>query len=637
MTQMKQKNYKSKVNIVLIEIVNQNLGDAVIADTVRYLLEKALPFFSKENYVIHRYNIKSEDYEMLARADLIIFAGGGIIKYKYEHFHVYIPSILECAEKNNIPVYFNGVGIEGYDNNNENCQRLKIALNYSCVKGISVRDDLDTLRTKYLESSDIMTCKVTDPAIFTNEVYGISKNVTSNTIGIGIARSKIFADNEIPEIDKDTQLLMLASLIKNIEDMGYKWKLFVNGLDSDYKFALEVLSYIGKEAESKEYLAPRPIESRELVETIASFKAIVAYRMHANIIAYSLGIPSIGLVWNDKLKFWGERIGYPERFLTKEQFNGKEITDCLKKSIDQGIRKQNKRFRYSSYKPLKKFIHTYGKKIAGTKKYVSLHPPLWQDKLLATALGSLNLRYINMNSPVTIEKSLQNDFRYLETDIRLTTDGRLVCVNGWSSKTYKSLNISEETYGQTGMSYQEFMNCKYYDDHYPVTDFRQLLEILKHYSDWKLIIDIGRPSKENSKKYCNELKQIFDNQPELYQNTIIRVQTKRDVGNFIKTTKKFHLMFYYPEQTVRERDGITPSSVRTFCQAHNIQWISLNTKTFFELDSDMIADLKQSGQKICIFSCQTVDEIIKAVRKGADLVGTHYITVKQMNQLEVFF
>lgn len=637
MLQLKHKTFTPKINIVLIEIINQNLGDAVIAKTVSHLLEKALPSSGKENYVIHHYNMKSNDYEMLARADLIIFAGGGIIKYKYEQFYVHIPSIIACAARNNIPVYFNAVGVEDFDNHNENCLSLKKALNTSCVKAISVRDDLVTLRTNYLENPDILTYKVTDSAIFANEVYGIKRNEHSNTIGIGIARSKIFADNGIPEITKDVQLIMLDSLIRNIEKRGYKWQLFVNGLNSDYEFALEVLSYVGKVAEAGEYLAPRPIESSELVKTIASYKGIVAYRMHANIIAYSLGIPSVGLVWNDKLKFWGERIGYPERFLTKDHFTGEEIADCLQKSIQQGIRRQTRSFRNSAYKPLKKFVRKYGKKAEKSKRNTVPQNPVWQDKMLATALGSLDLKYTNMNSSITIGKSLQNGFRYLEADIRLTTDEKLVCVNGWSTKTYKSLNIPEETYGKEGMPYQDFMNCRYYGNHYPVIDFMQLLEILKQHSGWELVLDIGRPSKERSKKYCQELKKIFQDQPELYQHCIIRVQTIDAAEDFLKTEKKFRIMFYYPEQTLREKEGITEVSVRTFCQENHIQWISLNKETFFALENDSIAELKQYGQKICVFSCKTAEEILNAVRKGADLVGTFYITVNQMNQLGIYF
>ena len=107
---MKFKSTTSKINILLVEIVNRNFGDTVIADNTAYLLQRALPMTSRSRFAIQHYNIFTEDYEMVSRADLIIFDGGGIIKYKWEKFYYYTSRILECAQEHKIPVYFCGVG-----------------------------------------------------------------------------------------------------------------------------------------------------------------------------------------------------------------------------------------------------------------------------------------------------------------------------------------------------------------------------------------------------------------------------------------------------------------------------------------------------------------------------------------------
>lgn len=125
----------SKINILLVEIVNRNFGDTVIADNTYALLQRALPRSSREQYVIHHYNFYSEDDTMISAADLIVFDGGGIIKFKREKFYFYIARILEKAQERNIPVYFSGVGVEGYDETDERCQMLKKALRYPCSRG----------------------------------------------------------------------------------------------------------------------------------------------------------------------------------------------------------------------------------------------------------------------------------------------------------------------------------------------------------------------------------------------------------------------------------------------------------------------------------------------------------------------
>lgn len=619
---------KAKVNIVLVEIINRNLGDAVIADTTYYLLQKALPFWTRDKYNICRYDILSQDYELISRADMVIFAGGGIIKYKIEDFYRYVSKILDCANEHDIPVYFNAVGVEGYDSDDEKCRLLKKALRQSCVKGISVRDDLNTLKQYYIEGTDIAAYDVVDPVVFADETYKICKKHNADTVGIVIVRHNIFSDYGIPEIDKEFQLKMWKSLIEELENRGHKWKLFVNGLKSDFDFAEEILEYIGKAGEKHKYLVPRPTESRELVETIASFKCVVACRMHANIIAYSLGIPSVGLVWNDKLTFWGERIGYAERFLAKEHFTGTKIADCVEKSISEGVRQHNPEFKRETYRRLKEFVRKYGKDKQRSEAWNSYNTE-WQDKLLATALGGLHLKYRNMNSSVTVENSIKNGFKYLEADIRLTSDNIPVCVNGWSQKTYDSLGISEGKYDKSGMSYAEFMKCKYYNNHYPTMDLEQLLKIMQIHYDCTLILDIGIPSKDKADKYRDEIFDIISKY-NMQQNCIIRLQTERDVKLFRELPKELELMYFYPEKTEKEYSVITAEEVGIFSRDNGIKWTSVSIGNF---NRDMAVELKKYGQNICVFSCKTAGEIVRAVKDGADLVGTYYVTVNNMNSL----
>ena len=71
--------YRRKVMILLVQIVNRNLGDAVIAENAAYLVRQALPRLGRQHYVIQNYDIQSEDYELAAACDLMIFDGGGLI------------------------------------------------------------------------------------------------------------------------------------------------------------------------------------------------------------------------------------------------------------------------------------------------------------------------------------------------------------------------------------------------------------------------------------------------------------------------------------------------------------------------------------------------------------------------------
>lgn len=301
-------NDSNCINVVLVEYINRNLGDPAIAECAYYLVDEALKNLKINNYFIHEYNMYNRDMLFISKADVIIFAGGGLIKYKREKFFEFIPEILDTAEKNNIPVYFNCVGVEGYDENDDRCMALKKVLNYDCVKGITIRDDYETYIENYREK-DLIVGNPLDSVSLACEVYKQSISTKTNTIGLQLARPELYEDYGVYGFSKDEQIVFWKKIIEKIElETEYDWKLFTNGLHSDYIFCKELLYSLNKNIDK--YLVKRPTEVRELVSTISSFKAIIATRLHSNIIAYSVDTPSIGLVWNAKMIQWGKAIEY---------------------------------------------------------------------------------------------------------------------------------------------------------------------------------------------------------------------------------------------------------------------------------------------------------------------------------------
>ncbi len=663
--------YRKKVNILLVQIVNRNLGDTVIADNAAYLIKQSLPYFTKKHYRLQLYDIQSEDYELVREADLIIFDGGGLIKYRQENFHIYVPALLECAREYDIPVYFNCVGVEGFDGGDERCLRLARTLNFECVKGITVRDDINTLREYYLnrelisrllqenkESSGqdalqkdefrlsldsnqhtgpdvlagtktgtLFTAAAADTAVFTPEVYGIGRDSQSGVIGLGIVRSRIFEDYGIPEITREYQLDMWQGIVRELEARGYKWKFFVNGLKSDYDFALEVLEAMGRRSE--QYLVPRPVESRELVETIASFQGVIACRMHANIIAYALGIPSIGLVWNDKMLFWARRIGYPERFLNSNQFGPERIVQCLADSIAEGVRPCPKKLKTDIIKPLQHFIHEYGARALKKYRHDYLPKPRdWADRLVAAALGGIHMRYTNMNTRKGLEDALQHGFRLLEADIRMTKDKRLVCVNGWSKGSYEKLGADPAQY-EDGMDYETFMKCRMYGA-YETMDAEELFARMKQAEgNWKMILDIGKPDREVLSDMIEALRSLCASGEDWQEHLMIRLQGKYDVEMVQMSGLPMQLMYYVPPKQKREEKNLTLDSIGKFCKKREIKWVSIAKEA---LDEELMTYLHKQKLKTCLFSYNRYTDVLKALELGTDWIATSYLSPQELNE-----
>jgi len=344
--------------ILMIGLKNgENLGDVIINDCTVYLVRNILEELDYTDYEIISIDMMDGDYSLIENMDLVIFTGGGIIKYKYQKFYRYIDEITNLAQQKGVPVIFNAVGVEGFDENNDNCMRLRHAINRACVKQITTRDDIDLLREKYIYNN-ICTQKVADSAVWTPEVYGIKKN-DNNIIGLGVIREGIFKSNGI-DLGLSELLELWSSIIQELELQGEKWQIFTTGWPSDMKFAINLMKYIGREAEIETKVVKRPIKAQELVSTISNYKCIIAGRLHANIISYSLNIPSIGIVWNDKCTFWGNNIGFPARFFKHDNFDGKLIVNECLNAIKVGYHAEHRNsYRMTVYNSLKQYLKRF--------------------------------------------------------------------------------------------------------------------------------------------------------------------------------------------------------------------------------------------------------------------------------------
>lgn len=332
-----------KNNIKLVEV---NLKPSFkiplikhIKEAVHYRLAKVFGNEASVGFKICANRLYGFYKDQLRNSDAIIFVGGGIIKYrKIEPFDCAIDSIVKIAQIKKIPTVMSSVGVEGFDLNDEGCQRLKACLNHPSLKYISTRDDLLTLTNDYFEGNALIPCElVADPAVWASECYNIQRDLSSKTIGIGIARGGIFSDYD-KDFSSEKLMRFYIDLIHLVMNNGFKVELFTNGMKSDNDFLKQIMVHL-----SDAYISLKiPNSARDLVQTIASYKAIVATRMHAGIIAYSLNVPAIGLAWNNKIKFFWANAGHPENCIDVDNMTPENVAEALKNTLKKGYNQEHR-------------------------------------------------------------------------------------------------------------------------------------------------------------------------------------------------------------------------------------------------------------------------------------------------------
>lgn len=98
----------------------------------------------------------------------------------------------------------------------------------------------------------------------------------------------------------------------------------------------------------------------ELITIISEYKGIISARLHSCIIAYSLGIPAVGLVWNDKLKLFGKNIEAEDYFISHDKFSAEYIIQQFRKALAHGYPEATKeQFRQTIKDSTKDIVKLY--------------------------------------------------------------------------------------------------------------------------------------------------------------------------------------------------------------------------------------------------------------------------------------
>lgn len=247
----------------------------------------------------HRRFCKQLDKCMKQRFDLVVFAGGALFM---DYFAGVISLTVEAAAERHIPVIFHACGMG--DCNAHSVALFSRSFRNPWVKSISLRDSYER---------------------FTRIFPGVAAEETYDT---ALACSCCFAPSQSADARYGVGLISMAryeqaqkNLLRSFLSAGVSWRAFTNGASYDQRFAEMLLRDVGiAPQEIALYLVPRTETPEQLVRTITSFSSIVSFRMHSQIVAASYGIPSFGLVWDDKIREQYRKLGYAENCCLPEEW-----------------------------------------------------------------------------------------------------------------------------------------------------------------------------------------------------------------------------------------------------------------------------------------------------------------------------
>lgn len=306
-----------------------------------------------EQYVLEKYGAAMRQIAE-EPCDLVVFAGGQLLTDLMSHE---LSFYIRAFGERHVPVFLHALGTGPCHSRNLN-RELKEALHSSSVAWLSVRDHLNAVNQRYFDAeagSHVGNCVrkpvsevnsgqkdgaedkgpaseensgredgaedkrpapeensgwnsegvrravfAADPGLWAADVYHVNKKQSAGPIGLGI-----MYPGSIP---MGKAVRFWKRLICLLNKNGVRWQIFTNGDNRDQLFASYILDQIPSlTKEQRDSCCAAPPENAEgLVRQISGYRSIVSFRLHSHIIAASLQVPSVAVVWDDKLReFFG--------------------------------------------------------------------------------------------------------------------------------------------------------------------------------------------------------------------------------------------------------------------------------------------------------------------------------------------
>ena len=342
------------MNIVLFNVkYSNNVGDGIVAETTEYVLKQldpdvnittfdlggrtefggsgiASPSFLKQ--IVHKIlgilpesiaaplrvfltrtaltkQVGAEWADAIQKADRVLIGGGQLIADTDLYFPIRLSMIMRLAREFKTPVYIHAVGVSNANHfsNLGRTMMQDIFKNNDLVHYVSMRDTLS--QQHYADAFGVTGNIVPDTGLFSAQTYDVAlcKENTGQTIGIGVM-SEEAVKSHTSKNDKQVVLSVqdYIDLGQKLSESGMRPVYFTNGAPEDHV----VLDQIKAQYPdiSQVCFADRPITPKDLVHIISGCSKVIAHRLHATIIATSLGIPIIGFAWDKKLKSFFEHL-----------------------------------------------------------------------------------------------------------------------------------------------------------------------------------------------------------------------------------------------------------------------------------------------------------------------------------------
>ncbi|MEM4989713.1 polysaccharide pyruvyl transferase family protein [Collimonas sp. H4R21] len=251
----------------------------------------------------------------LADADLVVVGGGQLLLDVHLNFPVklfLLSKAVKAAGKSGKVAVF-GVGVSKSMSSAGTGLTRRTWENLAPIQA-STRDIASAQNLKLILGQPLDVKVTPDPGIYSQQTFAafLPPRATGNVLGICISSPLELNQAGMEKQDYSERIgKYFQELAIQAVTLGYRVHLFTNGSPEDEAFKDALAAGLDPEIVN----LPRPGVPSQLVANIGQCDCVIAHRLHANIVAYALDIPSIGLNWDSKVQSFFELTGRGRFFM----------------------------------------------------------------------------------------------------------------------------------------------------------------------------------------------------------------------------------------------------------------------------------------------------------------------------------
>jgi len=281
---------------------------------------------------------------LLKDSDTVVIGGGHLLSDVDYYFPIRIWTALSQI-KQRTTVHLYAVGIAG----GWSSRALRLC------KSAFRRVDLQSVAARDVQSMTNWTAQfkvpapslARDPGILAIDVYNVQSNlkptrhadIKGAKTALGVSDMGDLTAHANGGTVVGGSVAFYLSLCRELLKDGSAVTIFTNGAPDDVLYMDHIRSNVEKDPglQGKVKFLPRVLTSTALVKWIATQDLLIAHRLHANIVAYSCGVPHIGLGWDPKLKSFFDSVGRGDFIISKDVADPRFIPNLAARTVREGI------------------------------------------------------------------------------------------------------------------------------------------------------------------------------------------------------------------------------------------------------------------------------------------------------------